>query len=135
MVFTEKFISDVIQCRISQVALRPDGILLINIKSEEFFSVSDYQELMDAAKSIGKGEKFLNLIIVGEHTIPDHDSRVLSTSQKGSKYKLADAFVINSLSQKLIANFYMNFHKPYVPSRFFTDENKAIEWLLSFYKE
>lgn len=135
MVYTEKFISDVIECRISQVALRPDGILLITIKPEELFSVSDYRELMDAAQSIGKGEKFLNLIIVGAHTVPDHDSRSLSTSEKGSKYKLADAFVISSLSQKLIANFYMNFHKPYVPTHFFNDEKKAIEWLLTFNKE
>ncbi len=135
MVLAEQFISDIVECRISQVALRPDGILLISIKPEELFSVSDYNDLTNAAKRIGKGEKFLNLIIVGAHTIPDHDSRVLSTSKQGSKYKLADAFVISSLSQKLIANFYMNFHKPYVPSRFFNDEKKAVEWLLSFKRE
>jgi hypothetical protein len=126
---TEEYISEVLHYQISKVALRPDGILHLSIKSDELFFVKDYHDLMDAAFKIGNGKKFLNLITVGKHTTPDHHSRVLSTSKEGSVYKRADAFVICSLSQKLIANFYMNFHKPFAPTRFFTEVEEAVKWL------
>lgn len=129
-----EYVSAVLEYRISKVALRADGILHISIKPEEEFTLDDYKELMDAALKIGNGRKFLNLISVGQDTIPDHETRNMSTSQKGSIYKIADAFVIHSLPQKLIGNFYMNFHKPVVPTRFFTKEEEAIEWLMKFKK-
>lgn len=115
--------------RISKIALRTDGILQIDIKANELFQAGDFNELMAAAYKIGKGKKFYNLITVGEYTIADHAARVLSTSKEGSYYKLADAFVINSLPQKLVANFYMNFHKPFVPTRFFNSKSEALTWL------
>lgn len=130
----KEYISEVLEYRISKVALRADGILHISIKAEEEFTVDDYKDLMDAALKIGHGHKFLNLISVGQDTIPDHETRKMSTSQEGSIYKIADAFVIHSLPQKLIGNFYMNFYKPFVPTRFFTKEEEAIDWLLKFKK-
>lgn len=126
---TSDYISTVEQGRISKIALRTDGILHIDIKANELFQAGDFNEVMDAAFKIGKGKKFYNLITVGEYTIADHAARVLSTSKEGSYYKLADAFVINSLPQKLVANFYMNFHKPFVPTRFFNSKSEALAWL------
>lgn len=123
------YISEIITCRISEIALREDGILHIDIKKDELFIEKDFHEVMNAAFAIGKGKKFFNLITVGAYTVPDHKARELATHKEGSIYKLADAFVIHSFSQKLVANFYMNFHKPYVPSRFFNSVEPAIEWL------
>ncbi|MCW3075555.1 MAG: hypothetical protein JWO32_164 [Bacteroidetes bacterium] len=129
VVENSSYISEVITGRICKVALRRDGILHIDIKADESFVENDFHEIMDAAYSIGKGKKFYNLITVGAYTVPDHQSRELSTHKSGSIYKLADAFVIHSFSQKLVANFYMNFHKPYVPTRFFNSVQPALEWL------
>lgn len=125
------YISEILEYRISKVALRSDGIIDILIKPNELFVASDYMDLMDAVYKIGKGKKFLHLIRVGEETTVDHEGRVLSTSIEGSKYKIADAFVIKSFTQKLIGNFYMNFHKPVVPTHFFNSEEEAISWLKS----
>lgn len=115
--------------KISVVSLREDGILQINIKPDVEFTVFDFNELVDAAKKIGNGQKFLNLIIVGDNTLPDNEARTVSCSEAGSIYKIADAFVINSLAQALVANFYMKFNKPFVPTRFFKHKEDAIIWL------
>lgn len=130
MELVQEYISEILEYRISRVALRQDGILHISIKEDQQFTLDDFNDLLDAALKIGKGRKLYNLVTVGKYTIPDHQARVMSTSEMGSIYKIADAFVIHSLSQKLIANFYMNFHKPYVPTRFFTKEKDAIDWLI-----
>lgn len=126
------FISEKITTRISNVQLREDDILQIEIKKDESFGVRDMWELIEAARIIGNGRKFLNLVIVGAHTVPDEESRILSTSEEGSIYKIADAFVINSFPQILIANMYMKFHKPSVPTKFFKNTKDAERWLYQF---
>ena len=122
-------IANSITTKISVVSLREDGILLIEIKPDKEFTVFDFNELVAAAKDIGNGQKFLNLIIVGDNTLPDNEARVASCSKAGSIYKIADVFVINSLAQTLVANFYMKFNKPFVPTRFFKNKGDAIIWL------
>ena len=122
-------ISEVLKYRISSLTLRADDILHIDIKGEETFTIADYYDLMDGAFKLGGGKQLLNLITMGKYTLPDHAARVLSTSIEGGKYKLADAFVINSLPQKIIGNFYMKYHKPYTPTQFFNDEIIAVNWL------
>lgn len=119
----------IINCDISKVSLLSEDTLYIDILPDIEFEIKDYNQLMDAALEIGKGKKFYNLINVGEYTTPNHEVRTASSSVEGSIYKLADAFIINSTPQKIIANFYMMFHKPSVPTRFFNSEEKAIEWL------
>ena len=123
------YISEVLKYRISSLALRSDGILHIDIQKEETFTVADYNDLMDGAFKLGGGKKLLNLITIGKYTLPYHVTRVLSTSQEGGIYKMADAFVINSLPQKIIGNFYMKYHKPFTSTHFFNDEKMAIDWL------
>ena len=119
----------VIECTHSRVFLRDDGILQIEIKDNTYFEVKDADELIDAAKKIGGGKRFLNLIFTGKETLLDTKARSYSSSKEGSKYKLADAFVINTLAQKLIANFIVKAQNPAVPTAFFQDEESAVKWL------
>lgn len=126
------FISDKITTRISTVQLREDEVLLIEIKKDESFNINDMWELIEAARKIGNGRRFLNLIVVGAHTIPDEASRILSTSVEGSIYKIADAFVISSTLQAVVANVYMKFNKPCVPTKFFKNIQDAENWLYQF---
>jgi len=44
---------------------------------------------------------------------------------------MADAFVIKSLSQKIVANLMIKINKPSVPTRFFDKIEDAEKWLLS----
>lgn len=119
----------VIECTHSRVFIREDGILQINIDDSTYFDVSDANELIDAAGKLGEGRKFLNLIFTGKDTLLDSDARILSSSKDGSKYKLADAFVINTIAQQLIANFIIKAQNPAVPTAFFRDEKSAVNWL------
>ena len=118
-----------IETRITSLYVREDGVLVLDIKPNQVFNKRDAEEAIAAAYAIGKGKRFKNLILVGEHTIADIEAVKLSCSKKGSIYKLADAFVINSFPQKLIANFYMRVVKPVIPTRFFTKREDAEKWL------
>lgn len=43
---------------------------------------------------------------------------------------IKEAFILNSSSIKLAANFYFRVIKPHVPGKAFDDENEAKNWLL-----
>lgn len=118
-----------IYCDISKVIQLNEDTLFIDILADVEFEIKDFNQLKDAAFEIGKGKKFYNIINVGEFTTPNHEARTASTSVEGSIYKLADAFIIHSIPQKVIGNFYMAFHKPTVPTKFFTSLENAKEWI------
>jgi len=118
-----------INCRISKVHLKSEDTLYIDIEQNQDFTLEDLKELKHAAKELGKGKRFYNLIKVGPLTIPDRESRDASCSVSGSEYKLADAFVINTLPQKMIGNIMLRVNRPVVPTKFFQSIQKAEEWL------
>lgn len=49
-----------------------------------------------------------------------------------SKHRVAEALLINSMATRITANFYLRVNKPITPTRLFTEEQKAIDWLYSF---
>lgn len=48
-----------------------------------------------------------------------------------SKLRLSQAIVIDGLAQKIVGNFYKNFHRPDCPVELFTNEEDAIKWIRS----
>lgn len=119
----------IITCDISKVYLLNKDTLFIDIQSEQNFELKDFNQLVAAAEKLGKGKRMYNIINVGELTIPDVDARNASASKEGSVFKKADAFIIHSLPQKIIANGYLKINKPAVPTKFFNEVDKAKEWI------
>lgn len=118
------------KCKASTITPIDNNILLINILPDVKFEMEDYMELFNAVGQIGNGAKFYNLIHVGDYTIPSAEVRDISASIDGSRFKIADAFIINSLAQKIVANGYLKINKPVVPTRVFNRVNLALDWLL-----
>ena len=57
---------------------------------------------------------------------------VILTEDNELLLQIAEAFLLTSLAQKILINFYIRFDKPLVPSKVFTNKEKAIEWLRQF---
>ncbi len=80
------------------------------------------------------GEKRLKkLVITGKKTEITKDARLYGhrESMKIKDRVIAEAIVVHMLYQKMIINFYIMFIKDSYPTRFFTDVEKAKEWLAS----
>jgi hypothetical protein len=113
----------------SLIQLRSDGIVEVNFGDDVELDLKESIEICEAIGKITGGEKKLILNIGGKNTSATSAARDHSASAAGAKFTIADAFVTKSLAQKLMGNFYMNFHKPIVPTRMFDDVDKATEWL------
>lgn len=116
---------------ISQVTLVDDALLETRIEKDHEFELKDAQQMVETVQRIGKSRKFLHLTIFGDRTVPSKEARRFSISEKGSQFKLAEAIVVQSLSQKMVFNFMINVERPTVRTKLFTSIEEAKKWLYS----
>ncbi len=57
------------------------------------------------------------------------EGRKLSASKEYQRRTIAKALLIKSLSQRIVARFYLKFNKPVTPTEIFENRDKAIAWL------
>lgn len=113
----------------SRVMLREDGILELHTNNEHVYSIEDTKENVESFGRLTGGKKAPVLIIGGSFTSISKETRIFMASEESLKYSAAEAFLLKSLAQKILINFYIRVDKPLVPTRVFTDKEKAIEWL------
>ena len=54
------------------------------------------------------------------------------SKNENNPYSKADAFVLNSIAQKILANFYVKINKPERPTKFFNNLDEALIWLKKY---
>ncbi len=78
---------------------------------------------------------------VKHYAVVDFGSNVMSTTEARNKYaestyiqtyRIADAFVVKSLGVRIVANFFIKITRPKTPTKLFTDEKVAINWLINY---
>ena len=113
----------------TQLQLTSEGIMKIRCKDDFHYELEHVLELNQAQLEIANGKKFPTLTIIGKYTEASKEAMDFIFSKEATVSALMDAFVVNSLSQKIMGNFYLKVKKPGIPTRLFTNENLAIEWL------
>jgi hypothetical protein len=109
--------------------LRSDGIIQVNFGDDVELDAKETMEIIAASGELSGGKKALVLNVAGKNTSATSGAREESASAEGCRFTIADAFVTKSLAQKLLGNFYLNFHKPGVPTKIFNNEEEAVAWL------
>jgi len=120
------------QFNILSVSLRDDGIVLVDVKANQEIDVKEVKEVVTTLEQMGNGKKYPLLIVTGEYTLPTAEARAYIATAESDPFASAEAYVVKSLSQKLVGNVYLSFNKPARPTHIFTSEEKAVEWLKQF---
>ncbi len=115
-----------------QVSLRDDGLLQVIISPGTHTSLELAKDCVEAMGKVGGGLAYPVLVIAGKETTVSTDAMEFLSKPASDPYAKASAYLIFSISQKLLGNFYLNFNKPVKPTRMFTSEELAVEWLYSF---
>lgn len=118
-----------------RLLFRADGIQEIHVLNGTIVTVEMIREMNEQTRKFGNGARFPNLIHIHGNLNADHKVRAFAASEEANLYTLADAFMITSTALKVIGNFYLRVNKPVRPTRMFTSETDAVEWLLSFLKK
>jgi hypothetical protein len=104
------------------------GILVVTINDDIELSLQDIIEHREIAARLTKNEPHCVLAIAGERTQASSEAREYAANNV-PKGRVAEAVVIKSLTVRLLGNFYMQFHKPGVPTKMFDDRYEAMRWL------
>lgn len=78
---------------------------------------------------IGNGEKCSVLIDSDEFINITPEARKLIRTLESIVPISSRALVIESLNQRILANFYIRFYKPIVPTKIFNNYEDAFQWL------
>lgn len=76
------------------------------------------------------GGQFHNIYQFSSFADVEPEIREWAADPDGNNYTVSDAIVIDSLSQKIITDFYMKFNRPVKPTKIFYSLEKAIEWTI-----
>ena len=123
----------IINC--GKVFLRPDDIICIDLKEDYCVEMEDMRNINSAIEKVAMGCKRAVLTIGGKYTTFSQDALRDSVNPQNFTYTLADAFVIKSIHQRLLAHFYIKVKCPPVPTRYFEKPEEAIAWLLTYKKK
>lgn len=101
------------------------------MEEDGVFGFEDLDELIQA--QIVFGEKKLPVIVMcGEYSSTDIDFIKHLAKNENDPYSKADAFVLRSVAQRLIASFYIKIVAPERPTKFFNKRADAYEWIKQF---
>ena len=90
--------------------------------------IDDIHLIIDAQKQLN-GSKIPMLISGGQYSTTNTETLKYISINENMPYSKCAAFIVSSISQKLLGNFYLKIYKPQRPTKFFNNKIDAITWL------
>ena len=113
------------------VRINEEDFYEIEVYNDMEFSFNELEELIKAQETLGS--KKLPVLVLCEEFASTDTAFVKHLAQnKNNPYSKADAFVISSMAQKIIANFYLKISSPERPTKFFKEKADAVIWLKQY---
>jgi hypothetical protein len=115
--------------RVNTVWLGEDGIFrIIHVPGAEL-TLEDAKESMAAYLKLNKGKRrplFIDIKNLKSFTL---EARKYYAGEEAARAASASALVVGSHVSRVLGNFYLGISKPIFPTRIFSSEDEALEWL------
>lgn len=112
-----------------------NDILYVKMKEGINLDQPEMEALLKQAIELAKPDNYYAIIDTTAQYDSTVEARNFYAESDYSKYRYADAFIVNSLPMRLLVNFFIVFNKPKIPSRMFTTKEEALKWINSLKKE
>jgi len=111
-----------------------DNTIEVKFKDNAVITLDHIKETYKVLHEMSGSVPHKKLIVTGKQTEITKDARIfgMEEAKRIGDYVLAEAVLVHSLYQKMVINFYRRFIDSKYPTRFFTDVDKAKEWLEKF---
>lgn len=111
-----------------------DSTVEVVFKSDAVIGLEQIKHTFSQLHQLTGDKPHKKLIITGRRTEITKDARLfgMEEAKRIGEYVKAEAIVVHSLYQKMVINFYRRFIDSKYPTRFFTDIEKAKEWLANY---
>ena len=109
-----------------------DGILIMRTKKDADMNLEAAKEGIAARKKLQGDKKALILVDNRNAWQVSNEAREYAAQKEIDSMNIAMAILADSITTRMIGNFYINFNKPKTPTKMFKSEAKALEWLETF---
>jgi len=123
----------VIETRTARIWLDQDGILHNTFLPNAEVGFEDAKEIGIANAKAAGGKKVVSLIDARKVKSAVREARKFGVRDETETTRVATAILVDSPISRVIGNFFINIDKPPYPTRLFTTETKAIDWLKEFF--
>lgn len=106
-----------------------EGLVKILIRDNADINGKDILEINEAKQKLTGDHKYVVLFVPGKKGSINREARSASSSAEVYQNAIAKAIVVSSVTNRLIATFFINMNRPPAPTKFFPDEKSAIRWL------
>lgn len=107
------------------------GFYQLDIFNNVEISVDDVKMIVAAQRKLS-GSKLPVLVVCAEYATTNSVVMRYVSKNENFPYSKAGAFVISSMAQKLMANFYLKINVPERPTKFFNNKEEAEIWLKQY---
>jgi hypothetical protein len=116
---------------IFKLSIHENRYYIVEVFDKQEFTITDLEELVAIQTEMG-GKRLPVLILCSQYTNGDVEMLKYLSKNKNNPYSIADAFVINTMAQKIIGNFYIKLISLERPTKMFSNKEDAINWLNQF---
>jgi hypothetical protein len=125
-------VGEVIETRTSRIWLGKDGIGRVVILSGAEETLEDAKNSVETGIRLAKGKRVPTITDIRGAKSITREAREFYTGEETTKLVSASAILVDSQVGRMIGNFFTAVNRPSYPTRVFSSEQKAIEWLKGF---
>jgi hypothetical protein len=122
----------VIETRTQTLSLSEEGIVYAKVKPNVEVGRGDAEEVVRAIRVLVAGKARPTLIDMGELKFIDREARTYFAGPETATVEAAAALIVRSPIAKAVGNFFLGLNKPLTPTRLFSSEAEALDWLRCF---
>ncbi len=111
---------------------KKNGIVFLRITGEIPETVELGKKMVEVLGEMVNYKKVPLLCQYDSGVIPPKENRDFWAKADACPYSSVDAFIVNSLAFRLIANFYLHVNRPERATQFFSNTADATAWLMSY---
>ncbi len=105
------------------------GIMYLRLKEGAEFNLETTKEQHAAQDELTSNDNYVVLVDATHHVSMSKESREYMAAYENPRRKATALLTRYNLATLLLANFYMKFNQPKIPTKLFNQEEEAIGWL------
>lgn len=117
---------------ISEIEKDKEGVVHMRYRPNSSVNLETAIENIQETARIGEGRKVPMVVNLTGVKSVSRDARRYYSGEETAKYVSAVALVAESPVSRVLGNFFLGIEKPPMPTRLFSSEEKAREWLVQF---
>jgi len=121
-----------IETRTAKIKIIEVGIINVTIKENAVQDLNDAKENIASCATLANKKKLVSLIDIRLAESIDREARNYYGGPENARITKAMALLIDSGFSRVMGNFFLGLNKPKMPTKLFTEKNKAIDWLKGF---